>query len=127
MLNRCNRKWKRISIYDETSNTIHFELDENEKLIQKNKRSKKVSSYTKELTLKRKILNDPNINENPKLELSLNTIIFSRESITDQNNFNFNENANNLINNEFTIMDFQQVDLMVQNDFEDWSDCYLFR
>ena len=127
MLNRCNRKWKRISIYDETSNTIHFELDENEKLIQKNKRSKKVSSYTKELTLKRKILNDPNINENPKLELSLNTIIFSRESITDQNNFNFNENANTLINNEFTIMDFQQVDLMVQNDFEDWSDCYLFR
>ena len=90
------QKWKRIAVFDEKKKkTIYFELVDNE-ILKKSFGSKKVSKFTKEISLK--IKNDITCNHTksscviPKKELSQNIIIFSRESNTDKYTLNMNQN-----------------------------------
>ena len=51
---RC-AKWKTITAYNESAKeVIHYELDENEKLIIKNKIQKKVPNIIKQISLNNK-------------------------------------------------------------------------
>ena len=134
------QKWKRIAVFDEKKKkTIYFELDDNERL-KKSFKSKKVSKFTKEKSLK--IKNDISSNHTnsscviSKKELSQNIIIFSRESNTDKYTLNMNqtndrkEDTNSIKCNafeDFKILDFDHVYEMMQNEFSDLSDSYLFR
>ena len=114
-------------------------MDDNERL-KKSFKSKKVSKFTKEKSLK--IKNDISSNHTnsscviSKKELSQNIIIFSRESNIDKYTLNMNqtndrkEDTNSIKCNafeDFKILDFDHVYEMMQNEFSDWSDSYLFR
>lgn len=131
---RC-AKWKTITAYNESAKeVIHYELDENEKLIIKNQTQKKVPNIIKQISLNNNakyLIHSNWYHQNANMEISKNMIIFSCESFLDHNTKKIDSiescSKTTQKENNFKILNFHQADLIFDDTLEQWEDLNLIK